>query len=183
MGTVIFQALFFFLPAYVSNAMPVLLARFKLFEFLAIPVDFGLKIGKFEVFGKTKTFRGIIGGIAGAMVVVFLQSLFFGFWGNVGNLFLFSFDVPSVFILGFYLGFGEGLGDLFKSFIKRRLNIHSSAPFFPFDQMSFFGALFLSSFYFVLPIEHTIAIVVISPLLPLIANIFAFRIGWKKVWW
>ena len=183
MGTVILQALFFFLPAYVSNAMPVLLAKFNLFEWLAVPVDFGLKINGQFFFGKTKTWRGIIGGIAGAMAVIVIQTLIYDYSGNASGLFMFSYRMPEVLILAFYLGFGEGLGDLIKSFIKRRLHIESSAPFFPFDQMSFLGALLLSTLYYVLPAGQIISILIISPLLPVVANILAYKIGWKKVWW
>jgi CDP-2,3-bis-(O-geranylgeranyl)-sn-glycerol synthase len=91
--------------------------------------------------------------------------------------------VPSVLWLGFLMGLGEGFGDVIKSFIKRRLNIGSGKPFIPFDQMSFLGALLLSLIFYVPSGGHILAIIVISPLLPVIANIVAYNLGWKKVWW
>lgn len=180
---VIFQALFFFLPAYAANAAPVLLDRLRAFTFLAVPVDFNIKLAGNPLFGVTKTWRGIIGGAAAALIIVFIQGLLLFIFPSWSDLFICSYRFPDVLLLGLYMGFGEGVGDLIKSFIKRRLNIKSSAPFFPFDQMSFLGAVFLSQLYVQTPVYHLVAICLISPLIPVIANIAAYKLGWKKVWW
>lgn len=180
---VIFQSLFYFLPAYISNAMPVLLAKTGWLGLLNVPVDFGYKIGGNDLFGKTKTYRGIVGGVLGGIITVCLQAALYNFYPDTQSWFLLPYGMPEALLLGFLLGLGEGLGDLIKSFVKRRLKMQSSAPCFPLDQTSFLGAVFLSMMYFQLSLPHLATIIIISPLIPVVANYVAYRIGWKKVWW
>lgn len=183
MFNIVFQSLFFFLPAYISNAVPVFLEKLRWFEFLKVPVDFGYKFRGHYLFGSTKTFRGIIGGAVGGVLTILIQSLLYMNVPSVQGWFLLAYDLPNILWLGFLLGLGEGLGDLIKSFFKRRMKLASSAPCFPFDQMSFLGALGLSLLFFSPSPFHILSILIISPLVPLIANLLAYRVGWKKVWW
>lgn len=183
MFNIIFQSLFFFLPAYISNAVPVFLEKLHWFEFLRVPVDFGHRLRGNYLFGSTKTFRGIIGGAIGGIFTIFLQALLYNYVPASHGWFLLPYDLPNILWLGFLLGIGEGLGDLIKSFFKRRLQLASSAPSFPLDQMSFLGALGLSLLYFFPSPFHILSILIISPLVPLIANLLAYKVGWKKVWW
>ncbi len=180
---VVIQALFFFLPAYISNAVPLFLAKGDWFKFLNVRVDFGYKPDEYSLFGKTKTYRGIIGGTLGGIITIYLQTLFYNFYPDWHFVFLFSYELPSILLLGFLLGIGEGLGDLIKSFFKRRLKIRSSAPAIPLDQSGFLLALLLSYLYYGPGIWHASVIIIVSPLIPLTANIVAYRIGWKDVWW
>lgn len=180
---IIFRAIFYFLPAYLANAVPVLLARWNLFGFLAVPVDFGREWMGEDLFGRTKTWRGILGGVAAALTVIFFQFLLYENFPQTAWWFITDYKFPEVLWLGLAMGLGEGLGDLLKSFFKRRLHLKSSSPFFPFDQLSFLGALLLSLFFYIPDYSYILSIIIISPLLPVIANIAAFRIGWKKVWW
>lgn len=181
MVIVIGQALFFFLPSYVGNAAPVLLNRLGWFESLKKPIDGGRTFLGRPLFGRTKTWRGLWGGALAGIVVAAIQYGLYLWVPALEGWFLFSYDSPFVLLLGLLLGLGEGLGDLLKSFVKRRLGIKSSGLFFPFDQMSFLGALALGSLYFVPPAEHIIAIVVFSLIIPVIANFVAYKIGWKEV--
>jgi CDP-2,3-bis-(O-geranylgeranyl)-sn-glycerol synthase len=179
---IIIQALYFFLPSYVSNAVPVLMAKFHLFENLNIRVDLGKSYKGEPLFGKTKTYRGIIGGSIGGILIVMLQSWLYQF-DIFFNISLVEYKLPVILILGLLLGLGEGLGDLLKSFIKRRLHIKSSDSFMPFDQLSFLGSLFLCFFYVIPPLEIILAILILSPLIPIIANIIAYKLKLKNVWW
>lgn len=182
LATVI-QALYFFLPAYAANAAPVLLARYEIWEFLNVPVDFNLKLGGCSLFGKTKTWRGIIGGILAGMAMVIVQALIHIYMPQREYLYLIPYPLFSVVWLGLLMGFGEGMGDLAKSFVKRRMKLKSGARSFPLDQSSFLLALLLSFFYHVPSSGHIIAIIIISPFIPIAANIIAYKAGWKKVWW
>lgn len=179
----IIQALYFFLPAYIANAVPLILARFKVCEFLNVPVDFGMKIGGEPLVGRNKTWRGIIGGVLGAMLVVAIQTLVHDSWVGREVLYLFPYSMPSILWLGVLMGLGEGFGDVIKSFAKRRARVKSGGPFFPFDQLSFLGALGLSCLFYTPPAAHIWAIVIISPIIPVISNIVGYFLGWKKVWW
>lgn len=180
---IVIKALFYFLPAYAANAMPILLAKYKVAEFLNVPVDFNIKLGGFLVFGRTKTYRGIIGGVFAALIIIILQILIYNAVPESHYLYLFQYEFPGILWLGVLMGLGEGLGDLIKSFFKRRLNLKSGTPFFPFDQMSFLGALLLSSIYYMPEFNYILAIVILSPALPIAANLIAYRLKWKKVWW
>jgi CDP-2,3-bis-(O-geranylgeranyl)-sn-glycerol synthase len=181
----IIQALYFFLPAYIANAVPVVMARYKLCEFLNVPVDFNGKIRGKPLIGPSKTWRGLIFGTIGAMLITFLQFCFYEAIppGQKEFLYMFPYEFPAILYLGFLMGIGEGFGDTVKSFFKRRMNKKNSAPFFPFDQMSFLGALLLSFLYYIPSATHIWIIVIVSPLIPICANIIAYKIGWKKVWW
>jgi len=181
MFSVVLRAIYYFLPAYAANAVPVLLARFNLFEGLNIPVDFGIKLRGNYIFGKTKTYRGIIGGAIGGILVAIMQ--FGGAEAGFNHLNIIDYDPWTAIFLGFLMGLGEGLGDLIKSFFKRRLGIASSASFMPFDQLSFLGALILSFLIYIPPVEIIISILIISPMMPIVANLIAYKLGWKKVWW
>ncbi len=183
MVNTIIQSLFYFLPAYCANAVPVILSRYGLMNVLAIRVDFGLKFLGDDLFGSTKTYRGILGGVLGATFVILIQSIIYIYLPQFKSLFILEYNLPQILFLGGLMGLGEGLGDLFKSFIKRRLHIKSSAPFFPFDQLSFLGALLLSMSLYVPSVGHILTILIVSPLLPVVANLIAFRLGLKKVWW
>lgn len=180
---IVLQALYFFLPSYISNGVPVLLHRWKLWEKLKKPIDNGIKFKGERLFGSTKTWRGLIGGVAGGLVVAWIQIMIYWYVPESHWLYIVPYDFWTGTLLGFLLGFGEGLGDLIKSFIKRRLHRKSSSPFFPFDQMSFLASLALSMLFIHIPLGHIVAILILSPLMPIIANIVAYKLGWKKVWW
>jgi CDP-2,3-bis-(O-geranylgeranyl)-sn-glycerol synthase len=182
MGFVVIQAIYFFIPSYIANAIPVLLAKLKVMEFLNISIDLGKTYRGDPLFGSTKTYRGIVGCVAGGVFIVFIQSLLYKI-EFFAELSIINYELPGVLILGFLFGLGEGLGDLIKSFIKRRLHISSSAPFIPFDQLSYLGSLLLSFLYFVPSIEIIVAILILSPIVPILANIVAYKLKWKDVWW
>ena len=183
MLVVIIQAIYFFLPAYAANAAPILLNRFRIWEGLNVPVDFGGRIAGQPLFGATKTYRGIIGGILAGTAVVFIQGLIHSVLPQREYLYLIPYPLFSILWLGLLMGIGEGLGDLIKSFFKRRLGLKSGAFSFPLDQSSFLGALLLGFIYYMPPAGHIWTIIIISPLIPVMANLVAYKIGWKKVWW
>lgn len=204
--------MWFFFPSWVGNAAPVLMARYRRLEWLNKPVDGGIMVGSVggkggqRLFGATKTWRGIVSGALFGAGVGLLQ--FWLLWIcvllfvpgievhkinllQVHNLFAASGGFPwflyanwqTAALLGFLLGLGEGLGDLAKSFVKRRLGKNSSAACFPLDQLSFLGALALGAFVYFPPWEYVVVIVVLSLIIPVVANKVAYKWGWKKVPW
>lgn len=178
----VLKSILYFLPAYFANGAPVIFDKFNLLPYLKKPIDGGRKIGKDYIFGETKTWRGLV---AGVLVGAFTSIVITLIACNFKNC---EFGLGDWLISGVgwgaMLGFGIIMGDLVKSFFKRRLHIKSTAPFFPFDQMDYLGALLLLYLFFpFIPAINFWIILIISPLFPILANITAYFLGWKKVWW
>ncbi len=179
----ILNAILIFLPAYLANGAPVVFDKFNLLPGFKKPIDGGRKIGKDYIFGETKTWRGLVAGVVVGALTGFLLTLL-----SCGNFEKCEMTFMEWLMygpgLGAVLGFGIIAGDLVKSFFKRRLHIKSTAPFFPFDQMDYLGALLLMYLFFPsIPAINFWIILIISPLFPILANITAYHLGWKKVWW
>jgi CDP-2,3-bis-(O-geranylgeranyl)-sn-glycerol synthase len=68
------RVLYFFVPAYLANMAPVLVG--KRLAFLAVPLDFGASLRGARVFGDHKTWRGLVVGIAGAILGDAVKSFF-----------------------------------------------------------------------------------------------------------
>ncbi|MCQ5340501.1 MAG: CDP-2,3-bis-(O-geranylgeranyl)-sn-glycerol synthase [Candidatus Methanomethylicia archaeon] len=144
----------FILPAYIANATPVIFKGKK-------PIDFGKNFidGK-RIFGDGKTFEGFISGL---------------FFGTLTGIIMGS---P---FRGFLLSFGALIGDLIGAFIKRRLGIPRGKPAPLLDQLDFiFGALLLSSVFYPIELEIALFIIIITPPIHLISNIFAYLFKLKN---
>jgi len=189
-------ALELLLPMYLANAMPVVASKLPFLARFNEPLDEVL-------FGKNKTFRGLFaamfGGGVGMILVYFLFGLFYlnspiVNWEHLNYLrFVSIFYVISVW--GIWLGLGAIVGDLVKSFFKRRFKIPPGQPWFPFDQLDFIlGGFFF--YYLFKSYASTSAwhwsekelivlfiALLITPPLHLLANVIAYKLGWKKVWW
>ena len=158
------QLILFILPAYFANAVPVVLGG-------GTPVDFGKKFfdGK-RVFGKGKTLRGFVAGVAVGSLVGLAES------------YLLSW--PDMAYIGFLLSVGTMCGDLLGSFLKRRMGMPQGHPSFLIDQMPFFilALAFASPFY--LPtLDGIIILAVLTYFMHVTANFLANRAGLKKVPW
>jgi len=168
---------YFMIPAYFSNMAPVISK--KIFKSLAIPID--LNIGNKPIFGKNKTFRGLIFGVLFAVIIAYLQFILYS-----NNIFvnISVVDYSNWFLIGFILGFGAIFGDLAKSFFKRRMNYEPGEPFIPFDQTDFaIGALIFAYPLVVLPLTKVITILLLSFILHIAVNHFAFYTGIRREKW
>ena len=152
----IIGAIYYYLPAYFANGMPILFGG-------GLPLDFGKnwKDGR-RIFGDGKTFRGAIFGIlVGTLAIGTIQ----------GNL-----------ELACFMSIGAILGDLIKSFHKRRLGYQSGEKFFPWDQIDFLiGATIFAALIEAPHIGFVIAIFVITPIIHLATNYGSFKLKLKKV--
>ncbi|MBU1446381.1 CDP-archaeol synthase [Patescibacteria group bacterium] len=171
------------LPAYAADALPVLGNHFNFLPCLATPVDGGCMLGKKPLFGHSKTIRGFVIGTGGAVIVGFIQFLLQNF-DYIQSISLINYDLQTSLILGFLLGFGTLLGDLIKSFLKRRIGITSGSPWIIADQIDYVvGALLLASPIIIPETNYIIAIFLLSAILALTANIISYITGMKDVWW
>jgi len=155
----IVNALKFILPAYCANATPVIVGGGK-------PIDFGKNFsdGK-QIFGENKTFRG------------FFSGLFLGSLVGLGENLLFGYPL----FFGFVTSFGALIGDLIKSFFKRRLGYEPGKMLPVADQLDFvFGAVLFSLPLMPPTLEEFFILILVTPPIHLGTNFLAYLLKLKK---
>ena len=145
----------------IANAAPVLIS-YVLLHRDTLPIDFGHKLADGNyIFGVSKTWRGVIA----AIIFTTLSAIILGFEYTTGLI----IAVTAMF------------GDLFSSFIKRRLKMESSARAPILDQLpeALFPCLALMS----MGIVDLIQVIVIVPcfiIIDIILSIVFFKLGIRK---
>jgi len=179
----ILQALYLFLPAYAATMAPVVAKRFHLFSSLAWPLDRGMMFYQQPFLGPHKTFRGILAGILAAIGTAALQRLgaqrsdFFSSLSSEPHL------LYSPILWGSALGGGALLGDLVKSFIKRRFGIPPGRRWFPWDQLDqVIGALLIGWLLYPFSWATVLILLLVTPLLSLVVNIGGYLLSVKEAW-
>ena len=162
----------FVLPAYVANAVPVLLGGGTRLDFNKNFFD-----GK-PIFGETKTLRGFLSAVLAGTVIAGIIALYMP---------LAWFSTPGLqFRGGIAMAFGAITGDAIGSFFKRRMGMESGRPFFP-DAVIFlaFALLFVVPFVSAaaFSLENMVFLFGITILLHPATNFLANRLGLKKVPW
>jgi len=168
----ILDLLLFLIPIYIANSSPVVLGG-------GTPLDLNVNFldGK-RLLGDSKTIRGFFGGIlagtvAGGIAAIYYHSPFFA-------------NSQAQFLGGFILAAGTLLGDAIGSFIKRRFGFAPGKPFVLDTVMFLIIALTLA-----VPIAkpelyaplNIIFFVCLTAILHPLTNIFANKVGLKKVPW
>lgn len=172
------KCFYLMLPAYFANMAPVIVKKIDLFAF---PIDFNRKLYNKPVFGKNKTFRGLIFGIIFSIIIAYLQFLLYRF-GLFKNLSLFNYN--NWLLFGFLMGLGALTGDMVKSFFKRRLGLKPGAKFIPFDQTDFVvGALIFIMPIFDLTLKIFFISILLSFILHIIVNHIAFYLKIRNEKW
>jgi len=126
-----------FLGAAASNIAPVLASRVPILKTWQTPLDGELIFRGKRLFGKNKTWRGLLSGITIATLIVAIQQLLariLGWHIEVNGLQF--IEIPTL-ILGPLLGIGPLVGDAVESFFKRQINIPPGKSWFPFDQIDY----------------------------------------------
>lgn len=163
------------LPAGIANMAPVL---FKWVPLLDYPIDLNLKFREKPLFGKNKTYRGFLFGTLIAIVIVYLQQLFYL---QTKSITLIDYSKINIFLLGFSLGFGALFGDLIKSFFKRQIGIDSGKHWIPFDQIDWIiGAFIFMIFYIPISLKYFWVAIIFFGLLHPIINLIGYYLGIKK---
>ena len=163
--------LYFMLPAYIANMAPVL--GKGVLKQLAIPIDRGKKWKGKPIFGKNKTWRGIVLGTA-AGALVFLAQKYIYACPTAKALSIIDYSTATLWI-GVLLGLGAIMGDAVESFFKRRWGIKPGGNWFPFDQIDFtIGALLFASVYYFPGWGNAVIIVVLS----MFGHIFFSHLGY-----
>lgn len=153
----VLESIYWILPAYIANAVPVILGG-------GVPLDFGKNFldGK-RIFGDGKTIKGFgVGVIIGTLVGVLQGRAELGFLISVGAL----------------------CGDLAGSFLKRRMNMESGEGLPVVDQLGFVVFAILFGSLIEIPTLDKIAVILtISFILHYGANYIAHKLKLKKVPW
>lgn len=183
--TIIIYSIYLMIPAYFSNGSALVFGG-------GTPMDFGKNAwDNRRLIGDGCTWRGLIGGGLLGMVVGGILGLLasygiatYYFNLSASQITLISGNIPQGLLMGGLLGFGALIGDAIGSFIKRRLNFERGKPVPLLDQLDFvvFALLFVS-FVINLSWEMILIILFVSIFLHLGANIFAYLINLKDVWY
>ena len=172
----IIKASWLMLPAYIANPTAVVFGG-------EAPIDLGKKWkdGR-RIFGDGKTFRGLIGGTACGVVLGLIQM-------QVTSL---SFLGTFTFLSIITLSFGALLGDMTKSFFKRRLGYERGAKFPLVDQLDFVAGAWILTYAFdpAWFSDHFLAypwimvtVILFTPLLHRLTNIIGYYAKLKKEPW
>ncbi|NCN07357.1 CDP-2,3-bis-(O-geranylgeranyl)-sn-glycerol synthase [Candidatus Falkowbacteria bacterium] len=182
MWELVIKSFYLALPAYLANMSPVIFDKLGLFKSLAQPIDGGKKIGTEFIFGRSKTWRGLLSGAIFGVVVTWIQA---GLYSVTFFKSLSLVDYPRHFIaFGLLAGLGAILGDLIKSFFKRRFNIKSGSSWPVFDQLDFIAGFFIATYYLVgFDVGVVVVVFLITLILHPLTNLLAYQLGFKKVWW
>lgn len=170
----VLEAVFFILPAYLANMAPVMVRK------TGMPM--GGVISK-KWLGAHKTWVGLGVGVIVGILTIYLQRYLVGF-EFFEKIAMIDYGTGKAVLFGALMGFGALIGDLWESFIKRRLKIAAGKPFVPWDQIDFLiGALvFTVGLYF--PGWGRVGVLlIITPLLHFLTNLVGYGLGFKKVWW
>jgi CDP-diglyceride synthetase len=162
------------LPAYVPNPAAALFGG-------GAPIDLGKKLKDgYRIFGDGKTFRGLIAGTLCGIVIGLIQNLLSPMMG------LPSFVLPALVCLSF----GALLGDLCKSFFKRRFGLRRGASLPVVDQLDLVFGSWLLCFIFVrewflynFNLQIIVVVLVMTPLLHISMNVIGYKMGVKKEPW
>ncbi len=170
MADLIISSLYFILPAYVANMCPVIFGKFKF--------PFGKPISE-NLFGSHKTYRGVYVAYFGALLMLFVQQKL-----ALSKINFIDYETINLWLYAGLFGIGAIVGDLVKSYIKRRIKIKPGAPWIPFDQLDFIvGALLFLAPFYIPSWEVILVIVIVTPLLHLLTNVLGYVLKIKKVWW
>lgn len=173
------------IPAYFANGSALVFGG-------GTPIDFRKNAwdGR-RIAGDGCTWRGLIGGGLLGMVVGGLLGLLadYGIASTLFNLSasqitFISGNILKGLLIGFLLGFGALVGDVIGSFIKRRLNFERGKPVPLLDQLDFVIISLISvSLLINLSWEVILTILILSIFFHLGANMFAYAIKLKDVWY
>lgn len=182
-------AIYFMLPAYLANASALTFGG-------GTPLDLGRSMNDGRrILGDGVTWKGTIIGILIGMGIGLLQGAVTG--NLVQNLLIIgdpgiaqlvqgtiTTNIVQGTLLGLALGSGAIIGDACGSFIKRRFKVERGRPVPLMDQLDFVvGAIIFASLVISIPINLIILIIIISIFLHLGANIIAYLLGMKNVWY
>ena len=166
----------YILPAYIANASACIFGG-------GVPLDMGKQFidGK-RLIGNGVTYKGTFFGLLCGTVMAILEGVIVNL-NIVGNI-AFYFNIFEWAYIGFLLSLGALFGDMFGSFVKRRIGLAQGKPAPILDQLGFIVFAILFAYpVSPIPLDMIIVLLIITPSIHLSANILAYKLGLKDVWW
>ncbi|MEM0021429.1 MAG: CDP-2,3-bis-(O-geranylgeranyl)-sn-glycerol synthase [Fervidicoccaceae archaeon] len=160
-----------YLPPMVANGSPVVISKIVKTH----PIDRGKKWrdGR-RILGDGKSFEGMFGGIAAGGITAALLGLYSG-------------SISEVATTGIVSSVGAILGDIIKSFFKRRMGIERGGMLPIADQLDFYLgstlAILLCRGCLHPSLESFVLGLILIPLLHVLTNYIAFKLKLKSVPW
>ena len=170
----IILAVWLMMPAYISNPMAVVFGG-------GTPIDLGKNWtdGK-RILGDGKTFRGLLAGTGCGIIAGLIQM-----------------QITSPFAAGEFtftviitMSFGALLGDMTKSFFKRRLGFERGGKMFLVDQLDFVAGAWILTYLFDkqwfianFSLQIMVIVVILTPILHRVTNILGYYMKLKKEPW
>lgn len=163
-------AFLFFLPAGISNMTPVFSSRIPVLKNWQTPLDFGKSYRGHRIFGRNKSWRGLVSGtIAGTLTGLILNLTYFT-----------EYNMALFLALCASMSAGALLGDAIESFFKRQRGIDSGKTWFPFDQLDYIiGGLLFALPFATLSLESVLWIFGLYFGLHLITSYIGYLLGFK----
>ncbi len=167
-------AVWLMIPAYIANPMAVVLGG-------GTPIDLGKNWRDgHRILGDGKTIRGLAGGTLCGILAGLIQIQL-----SPGGI----FEAPTQTAI-ITLSFGALLGDIVKSFFKRRIGFTRGAQLPLIDQLDFVVGAWVLTYIFDpkwfvqnFTIQILIIILVLTSVLHRMTNILGYRIKLKKEPW
>jgi CDP-2,3-bis-(O-geranylgeranyl)-sn-glycerol synthase len=182
---IIILAIWLMMPAYIANPAAALLGGGK-------PIDMGKNFSDNKrILGDGKTIRGfILGSLCGAVIGLLQIWLAPAIAPYLAGYVSGDLLMHASYMALFTMPVGALLGDLIKSFFKRRLGFERGAMMPVADQLDFVAGawaltLLLDWSWFVSNFTPAIivTVIIITPVLHLATNFIGFKIGKKNVPW
>ncbi|MCE8424745.1 MAG: CDP-2,3-bis-(O-geranylgeranyl)-sn-glycerol synthase [Candidatus Methanoperedens sp.] len=171
---IIITAVWLMMPAYISNPMAVVFGG-------GMPIDLGKNWtdGK-RILGDGKTFRGLFAGTVCGIIAGLIQMK------ATPLLSLGTFTLTAIITLSF----GALLGDMIKSFFKRRMGFERGGKMPLLDQLDFVAGAWILTYLFDkqwfsenFSFEIMIIVLILTPVLHRLTNIMGYHLKLKKEPW
>jgi CDP-2,3-bis-(O-geranylgeranyl)-sn-glycerol synthase len=175
-------AVWFFAPAGFANATPVIFAALPGLRDLNAPMDFGKSYKGQRIFGEHKTWRGLIGGMVVATLILWIQQLcvMHFLWAQSLTDQVDYVALPTL-ILGPLFGLGALGGDAIESFFKRQRHIPPGNGWFPFDQLDYIiGGAIATAPFVQLSLRGYIALILFWLAAHIITTYIGYLIGLRE---